>query len=88
MIAHVRVRGRFSVAGPAVSGVGYCLHLMGATHEVFGAWLPWIYKSRGREGRVPYLATSIHSPRGLLSFRLRASPFLSLLASLAIPPLS
>jgi hypothetical protein len=53
-----------------------------------GAWLPWIYKSRGREARVPYLATRIHFPRSLLSSQLCAPAFLVLLASLAILALS
>jgi hypothetical protein len=57
MIARARASYRFSVVGPPVSGRCSRLQLMRAARAVRGAWLPQIYKSKKREGEVPYLIT-------------------------------
>jgi hypothetical protein len=44
-------------SGPPVNGRCSRLQLMRAVRAVWGAWLPQIYKSKEREGEVPYLVT-------------------------------
>jgi hypothetical protein len=43
--------------GPLISDGRYHLQLMRAERAVRGARLPWIYKSKGKEGEFLYLNT-------------------------------
>jgi hypothetical protein len=57
MIARARTSGRFSVVG--LTGQRQTLLLAVNARGAHGSrsWILQIYKSREREGRIPYLAT-------------------------------